>query len=145
MRMQGNSQLRKARKPIRSQHTAIDSACAQSPARGRCVGFLKLIPLSSREASLSELVSGANPDRAPFSTPRSVSRARSPSAGPTAAKKQRVFRSWAFPSAIAALGIGTNVFAADVEPVVVLQHTSDLFRGRPFNNRDESQEELIAA
>lgn len=79
------------------------------------------------------------------STPRSVSRARPPSAGPTAAKKQRVFRSWALPSAIAALGIGTNAFAADVEPVVVLQHTSDLFRGRPFNNRDESQEELIAA
>lgn len=79
------------------------------------------------------------------STPRSVSRARSPSAGPTAAKKQRVFRSWALPSAIAALGIGTNTFAADVEPVVVLQHTSDLFRGRPFNNKDESQEELIAA
>src|SRR5690606_4357586 len=147
MRMQGNSQLRKARKPIRSQHTAIDSACAQSPARGRCVGFLKLIPLSSREASLSELVSGANPDRAPFSTtPRSVSRARLSSAGPTAAKKQRVFRSCVLPAVVtAALGIGTNTFAADVEPVVVLQHTSDLFRGRPVNNRDESQEELIAA
>lgn len=79
-------------------------------------------------------------------TPRSVSRARVASAGPTAAKKQRVFRSCVLPAVVtAALGIGTNTFAADVEPVVVLQHTSDLFRGRPFNNRDESQEELIAA
>ena len=83
------------------------------------------------------------------STPRSVSRARSPSAGPTAAKKRltalSLFRVCALPAGVAALGIGHLSYAADVEPVVVLQHTSDLFRGRPFNNRDESQEELIAA
>jgi len=83
------------------------------------------------------------------STPRSVSRARSPSAGPTAAKKRltalSLFRVCALPAGVAALGIGHLSYAADVEPVVVLQHTSDLFRGRPFNNKDESQEELIAA
>lgn len=49
--------------------------------------------------------------------------------------------------AVIALGLGHPLFAsaAEWEALVLLQHTSDLLRGRPLNTREESQEEMIAA
>jgi hypothetical protein len=43
------------------------------------------------------------------------------------------------------IGLLLPARAAEVETLLLLQHTSDLLRGPPLNNRDERQHDFLAA
>lgn len=46
---------------------------------------------------------------------------------------------------VGALLFSSAACAADLEPFLLLQHTSDLLRGPPFNTKDEGQQDFLAA
>jgi hypothetical protein len=46
--------------------------------------------------------------------------------------------------AFLAIGHLSSAHAADIEALLLLQHTSDLLRGPPFNNDSESQHDYLA-